>query len=449
MAHTSQGDLAARLVVLCTGAFQRADRPSAASMLPSTLQQLDLQEYRNEAGLPPGRVVIVGSGQSGCQLAEELHAAGRDVVLSCGRAPWAPRRLGDRDLVWWAETSGFLDQSVDALPSPDARLTANVLASGQAGGHDLHLRVLRSLGVTLVGHLVGTSEHEARFAPDLAETIAWSDARHRELMDLFRQASTRLGLAPLDVPEPGPFDASAPERVALDGVGALIFTGGFRPDHRAWLPWPDAFDADGFSIQHDAAGAVVLDREAVRVEGIRPGQPGAVVRTEAAGEDERPHVVQRDALRSGGVEGSRLGHVQGRQAQASRRLPEEVHELAMASVAPGDGLGKVRSEPGFVLGSAHEVPHQRDPLRAQHAQVQVVAAGLAGTPGRWPSGARPATGSASTDWSRNPETLLTTRGRDCPNASAPTVRGRRRAPRRVPPHGAPLPAGTRTGRCPR
>ena len=257
VARTSDGDLLARVVVLCTGAFQRAHRPSAASMLPRTLQQLDVADYRDPSGLPPGRVVIVGSGQTGCQLAEELHEAGRDVVLSCGRAPWAPRRLAGHDFVWWSEASGFLDQPVETLPTLAARLTGNILASGHAGGHDLHLRVLRELGVTLVGHLVAASEDEARFAPDLAETVAWGDARHRELMDLFAQTAARLGVGPLDVPEPPPFDASAPERISLDGVGAVIFGGGFRPDYRSWLPWAEAFDADGFPLQHEGASSVV------------------------------------------------------------------------------------------------------------------------------------------------------------------------------------------------
>jgi putative flavoprotein involved in K+ transport len=256
VARTSQGDVAARLVVVCSGAFREAHRPAAAAALPGTLRQLDLREYRNEAELPPGRVIIVGSGQSGCQLAEELHEAGREVVLSCGRAPWAARRLGDRDLVWWNEASGFLDQPAGSLP-PSARLAANILASGHGGGHDLHLRVLRQQGVTLVGHLVGASAHDAWFAPDLAETLAWSDARHRELMDLFARTAERLELAPLDVPEPPAFDPPSPERIPLEGVAAVIFAGGFRPDYRSWLRWPDAFDADGFPFQQDGTSSVV------------------------------------------------------------------------------------------------------------------------------------------------------------------------------------------------
>ena len=130
--ETSAGQIAARTVVLSTGAYQRPHRPAAASTLPTDLLQIDIEEYRNPAELPTGAVLVVGSGQSGCQIAEELHEAGRDVFLACGRAPWFPRRLGDRDLSWWALETGFLDAPLSSLQSPAARLAANVQATGPA-----------------------------------------------------------------------------------------------------------------------------------------------------------------------------------------------------------------------------------------------------------------------------------------------------------------------------
>ena len=120
--ETSAGQIAARTVVLGTGAYQRPHRPAGAATLPADLLQIDVEEYLNPAELPPGPVLMVGSGQSGCQIAEELHQAGREVCLACGRAPWMPRRLGDRDLVWWALETGFLDAPLSSLPSPAARL---------------------------------------------------------------------------------------------------------------------------------------------------------------------------------------------------------------------------------------------------------------------------------------------------------------------------------------
>src|SRR2546425_5845221 len=114
---TSDGELQADVVVVCTGAYQRPHRPAAATV-PAGLLQLDAESYSNEAALPPGRVLVVGSGQTGCQLAEELREAGRDVVLACGRAPWAPRRVGGRDIFLWAVEVGFFDDTLAHLPSP-------------------------------------------------------------------------------------------------------------------------------------------------------------------------------------------------------------------------------------------------------------------------------------------------------------------------------------------
>ena len=291
-ARTSSGEMRARHVVLATGAYQRSYRPAGAGSLPRDLQQIDLRDYHAPAALPPGRVLVVGSGQSGCQLAEELHEAGRQVVLACGKAPWAPRMVGDRDMYWWAVESGFLDDTVAALPSPNARLGANVLATGHGKPHDLDLRTLRALGIMLVGHFLGADDEGARFAPDLAETVAWGDARYRELAQLFHKTATERGLPQPRLPEPEPFDGRAPETVPLAGFGAVIFAGGFRPDYQSWLPWPTAFDALGFPIQEDGASPVVEGLHFVGVPFMRTrksplllgvGEDAAVVARSIAG----------------------------------------------------------------------------------------------------------------------------------------------------------------------
>ena len=136
--HTSAGDIDATSVVLSVGSYQKPHRPDAAGSLPADLLQIDIGDYAEPSGLPDGPVLMVGSGQSGCQIAEELHESGREVFLACGRAPWAPRRIGGHDLFWWLEESGFLSAPVDSLPA-SARLQANIVASGHDGGHDLIL----------------------------------------------------------------------------------------------------------------------------------------------------------------------------------------------------------------------------------------------------------------------------------------------------------------------
>lgn len=255
--NSSAGAVRARHVVVATGAYQRPHRPNGSDLLPSDLLRIDLHEYQHPAGLPPGRVMIIGSGQSGCQLAEELHQAGRDVVLACGKAPWAPRQIGGRDLFWWLEESRFLDGAAASLPSPGARLGANIQATGHEDPHDLHLRTLQAMGITLVGHFLGADAGGARFADDLGETVAWGDARYNDLMRLFQKTATERGLPPVGAPDPALFESQAPTHVSLSGFGAVIFAGGYRPDYRSWLPWPTAFDDMGFPIQTDGASDVV------------------------------------------------------------------------------------------------------------------------------------------------------------------------------------------------
>jgi putative flavoprotein involved in K+ transport len=254
--ETTAGRLVAETVVLCAGAYQRPHRPAVAATLPVDLLQLDVEDYRNPAELPPGPVLVVGSGQSGCQIAEELHESDRDVFLACGRAGWAPRRIGDHDLFWWLLETGDLDDPLSSLPSPAARLAANLQATGHGGGHDLHYRTLRKMGVTLLGHFLGADGRHARFASDLGESVAWGDQRKAKFMDRIRKLVAERGLPQPEIPEPEPFSAEAPERLDLSKFGAVIFAGGFRPYYQTWVRCPGAFDESGFPVTEEGASTV-------------------------------------------------------------------------------------------------------------------------------------------------------------------------------------------------
>jgi putative flavoprotein involved in K+ transport len=265
--RTRDGELATDAVVVATGTYRRPHLPAAAATLPAGLLQLTADDYRSPEALPDGAVLVVGSGQSGCQIAEELQLAGRDVVLSCGKAPWLPRRPGGRDLVWWLVESGFLDAGVESLPGPGARLSANVLATGRDGGHDLHLRVLRERGVVLAGRFLGADGGHARFADDLGESAAWGDDRYRDLIRLFEGVARERDLD-VEFEEPAPFDATAPESVELGRLGAVVFTSGFRPDYATWLPG-QAFDPLGFPLHVEGESTVVPDLFFVGVHFLR------------------------------------------------------------------------------------------------------------------------------------------------------------------------------------
>ena len=288
---TSAGELSAQRVVLASGAFQQPHRPTA-DRVPASLAQLDVSGYRNSDAIPPGAVLIVGSGQSGLQIAEELHEAGRDVVVACGRAPWLPRRLGDHDIVWWAQETGFLDQPVEALADPAERLVANLQNSGRGGGHSLHFRTLRDLGVTLVGRLLGAGDGYFEFADDLAASVAFGDEGHRRFMDLVRRHAAERGIAPPEIEEPEPFVADAPTRIPVARFGSVLHASGFRPAYSDWLPWPDAFDALGFPLHRDGASTVVPGLHFVGVHFLRTRKSSSLL-----GVAEDPPVVA-DAIAS-------------------------------------------------------------------------------------------------------------------------------------------------------
>lgn len=257
MLDTSSGEMQAREVVVASGGYQKPLRPANVDQLPKSILVLDAESYANPAALPSGKVLVVGSGQSGCQIAEELRLAGRDVYLSCGRAPWVPRRIGDRDIVFWLVETSFMKMTLADLPSPRARLTANPQASGRDGGHDLNYRTLHAMGVKLVGHFVGVEGGRARFAPDLAESVAFGDARFSELLELIKKCAAVKGIPVPEMPAPPPFSASPPESVELSDFGAAIITSGFRPDYKSWIRFPEAFDDMGFPIQVDGSSTVV------------------------------------------------------------------------------------------------------------------------------------------------------------------------------------------------
>lgn len=247
---TSAGEIEADQVVLATGAYQRPHRPAVAGAFPPGLLVIDAEGYRNPEGLPPGAVLVVGSGQTGCQLAEELRDSGREVFLACGRAPWGPRRVEGRDMVTWMSETTFFETPLSALPSPAARLVGNIQLSGRDGGHDLNYRVLQAMGVRLCGRLTAVEGGRARFADDLAQSVAFGDARYADQRKLLSEQLPGKGLRPPELPDPPPFRADAPSEVKLEDLGAVIFTSGFRPDYQRWVRLP-AFDELGFPLAPD------------------------------------------------------------------------------------------------------------------------------------------------------------------------------------------------------
>jgi putative flavoprotein involved in K+ transport len=160
--ETSGGDLVAREVIVAGGPFQVPHIPSAAGGFDPSILQLHSHHYRQPGDLPPGGVLLVGSGQTGVQLAEELVEAGRPVTIAVGRCGRVPRRYRGRDIFWWLRQLGTRGAAVGTplptvanLPGPAARFACNPQLSGHGGGHDTNLRKMAAeMGVRLVGRFV-------------------------------------------------------------------------------------------------------------------------------------------------------------------------------------------------------------------------------------------------------------------------------------------------------
>ena len=252
---TPAGNVRARTVVVATGGYQRAHLPVNADQIPKSVTQIVAEEYNNPDSIPPGAVLIVGSGQTGCQLAEELHESGRKVFLSCGRCAWAPRRMGGHDLVWWVIETGWWDRTLGDLPSRAARLAGNVLSTGHGGGHDLHYRTLHALGIELVGRYAGAVDGKVHFAGDLAHSIDGADALAAGFKKRVDALCEMKGLAnPWEMPSPMRVDARTDLDVARESISTVIWTSGYRPDY-GWVHFP-VFDDMGFPLQVDGRTSV-------------------------------------------------------------------------------------------------------------------------------------------------------------------------------------------------
>ncbi|HTP28139.1 MAG TPA: MSMEG_0570 family nitrogen starvation response protein, partial [Anaeromyxobacteraceae bacterium] len=179
---TSRGALTADQVVVATGGHERPRIPSMAAQLPPGVRQLHSSEYRRPDLLPAGEVLVVGTGQSGCQIAEDLHLAGRRVHLCVGSAPRCARRYRGRDVVEWLERMGHYDRSVEDHPEGErVRDHTNHYVTGRDGGRDIDLRRLALQGMRLYGPLRSITAERFEFAPGLRENLDGADAVYRRI----------------------------------------------------------------------------------------------------------------------------------------------------------------------------------------------------------------------------------------------------------------------------
>ena len=283
---TDMGEWRARNVVLATGDAAEPFVPAAAATAPPWLRQLHSSRYRNPEQLPPGRVLVVGAGPSGQQIAAELRRAGRDVVLAVGRHTRVLRRYRGLDIWRWLDLLGDLERSIDDFPDPDtSRRTPNLTLSGANGGEQLDLDVLRGLGVTIAGRVEGFDGGSVRLSSDLAAQVEAADRRLRRLVG-------RID-AYVDDVLPGwerdPDDVSqirvAAQPTAVDltarPVGTVIWATGYRRDY-SWLHAP-ATDAAGELVhRHGITGIPGLAVLGLKLQRRRASHLVGRVGTDAA-----------------------------------------------------------------------------------------------------------------------------------------------------------------------
>ena len=256
---SSGGEIAARAVVIASGACNRASVPRFAGEVPASVEQLTPFDYRDPGKLPDGGVLVVGASATGVQLAAEIHRSGRPVTLSVGEHVRLPRTYRGRDVLWWMDTAGVWDQRYDEMDDLNrARRLPSPQLVGTPERTTLDLNALTALGVELVGRWAMVRDGRALFSGGLRNMFSLADLKLRRLLDTFDEWALTSGRdAEFSPPERlEPTRAPESSRLALDlGSGeirSIVWATGFRPDY-GWLGVP-VVDSKG-QLEHE--GGVV------------------------------------------------------------------------------------------------------------------------------------------------------------------------------------------------
>lgn len=238
--ETSSGALTAEQVVVATGGYHAPRVPEYAREIP--VQQLHSSAYRNAAALPPGEVLVVGTGQSGCQIAEDLHLDGRKVHLAVGSAPRCARRHRGRDVVDWLEEMGHYSLPIEQQANPDElRERANHYVTGRAGGHDLDLRRFALEGMKLYGPVRGYAAGRLTVAPRLREHLDHADDVYRNINRSIDTYIAKQGITAPAQPEYVAVWEPVTEPTELDvasaGITSIVWATGFHTDF-SWVQAP-------------------------------------------------------------------------------------------------------------------------------------------------------------------------------------------------------------------
>ena len=256
---TNQGEWRCETVVVATGAFNVPHVPPFSDAVPSSVATLTPLEYRNPEQLGEGGVLVVGASATGVQIAAEIQRSGRQVTLAVGEHVRGPRVYRDRDIHWWMEAAGVLDERYDEVDDiVRARRVPSMQLAGSPERATFDLNALTSIGVKLVGRLAGINGGRAQFSGSLRNKCELADLKLGRLLDTIDEWASANGLDESAPPphrfSPTEVDDSPPLGLDLASgdIETIIWATGFRPDY-SWLD-VEVLDDKGM-IRHD--GGVV------------------------------------------------------------------------------------------------------------------------------------------------------------------------------------------------
>jgi putative flavoprotein involved in K+ transport len=246
---TDLGVFTADQVIVATGGYQDPTVPRMAERVLPDFYQIHSSDYKNPKQLPPGEVLLVGSGQSGCQIAEDLHLAGRRVHLCVGGAPRTARRYRGKDVVEWLDDMGYYDKPIHEHPQKErVRTKANHYVTGRDGGRDIDLRKFALEGMRLYGRLQQIHGSTLHFSGDLKQNLDQADSVADSIKNTIDKFIESNGISAPVEPRYKPVWEPESEILTLDyvaaGITAIIWSIGFHADYR-WIELP-IFDGKGY-----------------------------------------------------------------------------------------------------------------------------------------------------------------------------------------------------------
>ncbi|MBE9028825.1 MSMEG_0569 family flavin-dependent oxidoreductase [filamentous cyanobacterium LEGE 11480] len=248
---TSSGEFTADQIVVATGGYHRPRIPTIAQRLPESMHQIHSSEYKNAQALPAGAVLVVGTGQSGCQIAEDLHLEGRQVHLAVGSAPRSPRRYRGKDVVDWLDQLGYYDITVDEHPQKEqVRHKTNHYVTGRGGGREIDLRHFALAGMQLHGRLQTIHDNQQiEFQPNLQQHLDQADAVAESIKQTIDEyIATQQIDAPTEAPYKPAWEPPADQALTLDyqaaNITTVIWSIGYDMDF-SWVEIP-VFDGRGY-----------------------------------------------------------------------------------------------------------------------------------------------------------------------------------------------------------